>query len=95
MAHPWDLATIQKRKEPVVEKPKEPAGMVRNWYELSIPDLELKKKKMLDWIFATKDDDPQKKKMWKALTEVSEVLALKKDAENDPFLKTVIETLCM
>jgi hypothetical protein len=69
--------------------------MIRNWYELTIPELEVKKERMLNWLFIADRNDPNQKKMWRALTEVSEVLALKKDAENDPFLKLVIETLCV
>lgn len=69
--------------------------MIRNWYELTIPELEAKKKKMLDWMFNTKEDDPQRKRMWQAMGEVAEVLESKKQAESDPFVKMVIETLCL
>ena len=94
--HPWDAFRAKKHstgKQP--EQPKTPAGMTRNWYELSVPELKSKKERMLNWLFIADRNDPNQKKMWRAIIEVSEVIEVKEAAEEDPFLKMVMEMLCL
>jgi hypothetical protein len=69
--------------------------MTRNWYELSISELEAKKARMLEWIFRADRNDPDQKKVWRAMGEIADVLETKKQAEDDPFIKDVIEALCL
>lgn len=67
--------------------------MIRNWYTLSIDELTQRKDKLLDWCM----DNPnhkKTKKSWQAVTEIAEVIEVKKQAQDDEFMQLVIDTLC-
>lgn len=69
--------------------------MMRNWYLLSIDELQTKKEKILDWVMRVKETHPDWPRIWKALGEVGGVLNIKKEALEDDFLQMVIDTLCV